>query len=198
MKKELKEIAEVKMGVSFRMRLEPDPTGEIAVIQMKDIDDTTLLHAEDLIRVRMPDYKKESHFVQKGELLFRSRGLTNTTSLVATDLPHTVLAAPMILIRVNMDILMPVYLQWFLNLPTTQATLAKKAEGTSVRMISKATLDTLEIPTPPLVRQKEIVEFANLVAEEERLTQELLKQRRRFIEGFLLRRAFEKQSRKEH
>ncbi len=189
MKKNLGEIAEVKMGVSFRTRLEPDPEGELAVIQMKDIDDTNLLHTEDLIRVREPEYKKESHFVKKGDLLFRSRGLTNTTSLIATDLQPTVLAAPMMVIRVKKNIIKPVYLQWFLNLPSTQATLAKRAEGTSVRMLSKATLDALEVPVPPLMRQKEIVELANLAAEEERLTQELLKQRQRFIEGFLLRRA---------
>jgi hypothetical protein len=189
MKKVLKELADAKMGVSFRTRLEPDSAGEIAVIQMKDIDDADLLHPEDLIRVRMPNQKKESHFVQKGDLLFRSRGLTNTTSLIATDVQRMVLAAPMILIRVKTDIIMPAYLQWFLNLPTTQAILTKKSEGTSVRMISKTTLETLEVPVPSLGHQQRIVELANLVAEEERLTQELLKQRQRFIEGVLLRRA---------
>lgn len=185
------------MGVSFRARLEPDPKGEITVIQMKDIDDTNLLHTEDLIRVHMPEFKKERHFVQKEELLFRSRGLTNTTTRFTAELPHAVLAAPMMVIRAKKNLILPQYLQWFLNLPTTQAILAKQAEGTSVRMISKAALDALEVPVPPLARQKEIVEFANLAAEEERLSQELLKQRRRFIEGFLLRCAFEKPPRKE-
>lgn len=197
MKRRIGEIAEIKMGYPFRTRLEPDPAGEIAVIQMKDIDDANLLHPEDLIRVRMQDYK-ESHLVQKGDLLFRSRGLTNTTALIATDVQRTVLAAPMILIRVKMDIIMPAYLQWFLNLPTTQATLAKQAEGTSVRMLSKATIDALEIPVPSLHQQKQIVELANLAAEEEHLTQELLRQRKRFVEGILLRRAFEQPSRKGH
>jgi len=102
------------------------------------------------------------------------------------------------LIRVKTDIIMPAYLQWFLNLPTTQATFAKQAEGTSVRMISKATLDALEIPVPPLVRQKEIVELANWVTQEERLTQELLRQRKRFVQGILLRRAFGQPCRKGH
>lgn len=197
MRKRLEEIAAVRMGFPFRTKLEADFAGEIAVIQMKDIDDTNLLHPENFIRVRMPDYK-ESHFVQKGDLLFRSRGLTNTTSLIATDLQRTVLAAPMMLIRVKTSIVLPAYLQWFLNLLTTQAILTKQSEGTSVRMISKATLEVLEVPVPPLACQKEIVELANLAAEEERLTQELLKQRQRFIEGFLLRRAFEQSSRKVH
>jgi len=198
MKKQFGQISEIRMGVSFRTRLEPDPEGEISVIQMKDIDDTNLLHSEDLIRIRMPELKKESHIIQREDLLFRSRGLTNTTSLVTIDLQHTVLAAPMMVIRAKKDIVLPTYLHWFLNLPTTQAVLAKQAEGTSVRMISKATLDVLEIPVPSLARQKEIVELINLASEEERLTQELLKQRKRFIEGFLLRRAFENQSRKGH
>jgi restriction endonuclease S subunit len=188
MKRWISQIAEVKMGFPFRSRLEPDPAGEIAVIQMKDIDNANLLHPEDLIHVRMPDYK-ESHLVRKGDLLFRSRGFTNTASLVATNLQRTVLAAPMMLIRVHAEIITPSYLQWFINLPSTQATLAKKAEGTSVRMINKTALEALEVPVPPLVRQKEIVQLADLAAKEEQLTQELLRQRKRFIEGFLLRRA---------
>lgn len=197
MERRIAQIADVRMGYPFRTRLEPDPTGNIAVIQMKDLDQANLLYDEDFIHVRMLDYK-ESHLVKKGDLLFRSRGLTNTAFLATVDLPHAVLAAPMMLIRAKTDVIMPAYLQWFLNLPTTQATLAKQAEGTSVRMLSKATLEALEVPVPSLHQQKQIVKLANLATREERLTQELLRQRKRFVEEILLRRAFEQLSRKGH
>ncbi|WP_432215053.1 hypothetical protein, partial [Salmonella enterica] len=51
----LVDIAEVRMGYSFRSRLETDAGGDVAVIQMKDIDDANLLHPEGLARVQMPD-----------------------------------------------------------------------------------------------------------------------------------------------
>lgn len=100
MQKALAAIAEVRMGYSFRSRLETDTAGDVAVIQMKDIDDADLLHPEGLVRIHLPDLK-DRHLVQEGDLLFRSRGVTNSVALVGGGLGRAVLAAPMLLIRPN-------------------------------------------------------------------------------------------------
>ena len=49
----LGELAEIQMGYPFRSRLEHDPQGDVTVIQMKDIDDANLLHADEAIRVTL-------------------------------------------------------------------------------------------------------------------------------------------------
>lgn len=110
------------MGYSFRSRLETDAQGDVAVIQMKDIDDANLLHHEGLLRVQMLDLR-ERHLVQVGDLLFRSRGVTYSAALVGGSLGCAVLAAPMLLIRPQTEVVEPAYLQWFINHPSTQATL---------------------------------------------------------------------------
>ncbi|WP_122799476.1 restriction endonuclease subunit S [Burkholderia pseudomallei] len=158
-------IAEVRMGYSFRSRLETDVDGDVAVIQMKDIDDSNLLHPEGLARIRMPDLK-DRHLVQKGDLLFRSRGVTNSAALVGEGYERTVLAAPMLLIRPKTEIVEPGYLQWFINHPATQAVLAGRAAGTAVKMLGKAVLDGIEVVLPPLERQHLIVEVARLALRE--------------------------------
>ena len=94
----LGDLADVKMGYPFRSRLEHDPQGDVAVIQMKDIDDANLLHAEEAIRVTLPKGKTH-HLLRAGDLLFRSRGRSNGAAQVLEGIGPAVLSAPMLLIR---------------------------------------------------------------------------------------------------
>lgn len=173
------------MGYPFRSRLEHDAMGAIAVVQMKDIDDASLLHVEDAVRVDLADVK-EHHLIRPGDLIFRSRGRTNTVALVSAIGP-AVLAAPMLLIRPIA--VLPAYLRWYINLPATQAALADRAEGTSVRMISKASLEALEIPVPSRLRQQLIVDVSGLAATEQGLLEQIARERKRLADGVLMRYA---------
>jgi hypothetical protein len=162
----LGELAEVQMGYPFRSRLEHDPEGDVTVIQMKDIDDANLLHAEEAIRVALPKGKTH-HLLRAGDLLFRSRGRSNGAAQVLDGISPAVLAAPMLLIRPHK--VLPAYLCWYINTPTTQAQLATQAEGTSVRMISAEALKSLEVPLPSLATQRSIVQAAALAEQEQTL-----------------------------
>jgi hypothetical protein len=182
----LGQVASIRMGYPFRSRLEHDATGAIAVVQMKDIDDASLLHVEDAVRVGLPDFN-EHHLIRRGDLVFRSRGRTNSVALVSADVGPAVLAAPMLLIR-PIEVL-PAYLLWYINLPTVQATLAAQAEGTSVRMISKAALEALEMPVPSRRKQQLIVEVSALATAEQELLEQIASKRKRLSDGVLMRYA---------
>jgi hypothetical protein len=182
----LGEIADVRMGYPFRSRLEHDPEGDVMVIQMKDIDDTNLLRAESAVRVALPEGKGH-HLIHEGDLVFRSRGRSNSVALVATNLGDAVLAAPMLLIRPRT--VLPTYLHWFINFPATQAALAAMAEGTSVRMISKDAIKDLDVPLPSLLRQRRIVEIASLAQREQALMAGISARRKRLAEGVLMQYA---------
>ena len=182
----LGQVATVQMGFPFRSRVEPDPAGSVAVVQMKDVDEDNFLHAEGAVRVRLPE-PKPHHLIKAGDLIFRSRGQTNSAALVATDIGTAVLAAPMLLIRPVT--VLPAYLLWYINLPATQAFLAAQSEGTSVRMISKAALEALELPVPDRRRQQLIIEMAELALSEQRLLLMIAEARRRLVDGLLKRYA---------
>jgi len=182
----LTQVASVQMGYPFRSRLEHSPKGAIAVLQMKDIDDANLLHVEDVVRVNLPEIK-EHHLIRPGDLIFRSRGRTNSVALVSADGGTTILAAPMLLIR-PVGVL-PAYLLWYINLPSTQTVLAALARGTSVQMISKAAQENLEIPLPSRQKQELIVEAANLAATEQSLMERIAQERKRLADGILMRYA---------
>jgi hypothetical protein len=182
----LGQVASIRMGYPFRSRLEHNAMGAIAVVQMKDIDDASALHVEDAVRVELADFK-EHHLIRPGDLVFRSRGRTNSVALVSADIGPAILAAPMLLIR-PVDVL-PAYLLWYINLPATQATLAAQAEGTSVRMISKAALEALEVPLPSRRKQQLIVEVSALAMAEQGLLEQIAEERKCLADGVLLRYA---------
>ncbi len=179
----LGELAEVRMGYPFRSRLEHDPLGHVTVIQMRDIDDSSVLHLEDAVKVTLPD-SKGHHQLQAGDLLFRSRGRSNTVAQVAEDIGEAVLAAPMLMIRPRASVL-PAYLHWYINLPQTQIVLGSMASGTAVQMISKDVLMTLELPVPGLAEQQRIVELAALAQREQVLMANIANRRRQLVEGVL-------------
>jgi hypothetical protein len=182
----LGELAEVQMGYPFRSRLEHDPQGDVAVIQMKDIDDTNLLHAEEAIRVTLPKGKAH-HLLRAGDLLFRSRGRSNGAALVLEGIDSAVLAAPMLLIRPRS--VLSGYLCWYLNAPATQSKLAALAAGTSVQMISAEALKTLDVPLPSALMQQRIAEAAALAEQEQSLLARIANLRQRLTTHMLMQLA---------
>jgi len=184
----LGELAEIQMGYPFRSRLEHDPQGDVAVIQMKDIDDANLLHTAEAITVTLPKGKTH-HLLRAGDLLFRSRGRSNGAAQVLEGIGRAVLSAPMLLIRPRR--VLPAYLCWYINAPATQAQLAALAEGTSVRMISAEALKTLDLPLPSLAAQQRIVQAAALADQEQTLLARIASLRQRLATRSLMKFARE-------
>jgi len=176
------------MGYSFRGRVEPHAEGELGVIQMKDIDHSSVLHQETVVRVLFPGDVRQ-HFVRNGDLIFRSRGETYSAAMVERAPLSAIVASPMILVRPRKEVVEPAYLRWFLNAPSTHKALESVAAGTAVKMINKSDLERLEVPVPPLEIQRKIVEIAELMEREARLSAEAARLRRQLVEATLMRQA---------
>lgn len=188
MKVRLKKIATVQTGYSFRSRLESLESGAVAVIQMKDLTSANHVCCDELVRVDM-EMPKEHHLVRPGDLVFRSRGLTSNSALLVDDPGAVVLAAPLLRIRVTSAAVLPEYLNWTISQLPAQSYLTSCAEGTALKMISKQSLENLEIFIPSLARQRFVVEMAALAAEEERILKTLTERRQQYISATLVRLA---------
>ncbi|HHE08192.1 MAG TPA: restriction endonuclease subunit S [Chlorobaculum parvum] len=186
MKVQLKQIASVQMGYSFRSRLEAVKSGDMEVIQMKDLRDDHVVDCSDLVTVEMKEIK-EHHLVRKGDLVMRSRGLLTTSAIVLEEPRIAVVAAPLLRIRVgDFNKVLPEYLNWYINQRDAQAFLHSRAIGTAQKMIGKEALDELEVFLPELARQKNIVEMAALSASELRLLHTLAEKRDQYISELLM------------
>lgn len=181
------DVARVQMGYSFRSRLEPEPLGELLVIQMKDIDEAARLRPEGAVRVSMPNNVAQ-HLLSPGDLVLRSRGQTYTAAMLESDVGPAVLAAPLILIRPQPPVA-PRYLLWFLNAAPTQAEFEAMARGTSVQMINLEAVKGVEVPVPPVAVQHQIAEAADLAQREQDLMGAIAHHRRRMVGQLLMQHA---------
>ena len=182
----LKQLATVWMGLSFRARLEPAKDGNIPVIQMRDLTEDNGLDVRNLLTIRLDGVSKH-HFVQRKDLIFRSRGRTNTTIIIDIEPDRAIVVAPLLGIRVTSEKVLPEYLCWFINQPPSQAFLHRHATGTAMVTIGKSVLEDLEISLPGIETQKQIAEIAALSDREQRLMRDLAKERKRLADGALMR-----------
>ena len=188
---QLKNIADVQMGFSFRARLEPEQNGNVAVIQMSDLTESRQArHFSNLTTVDANNINHR-HFVKRKDLVFRSRGKTTTTALINVKINRTVVAAPLLRIRVTNASVLPEYLCWFINQPASQAFLHRRATGTAMVMIGKSVLGDLEIPLPDLASQQKIAALAELSNKEQALMAKLAKAKANVIHRVLMRLATE-------
>ncbi len=182
----LKSIATVQVGYSFRSRLEQSEAGSVAVIQMKDLRGDNTVDCGDLVRVDMVE-PKGHHFVRKGDLVFRSRGLVTTSAVLLDDPGKAVVAAPLLRIRINDDDrVLPEYLNWYIAQRGAQQFLDSRAKGTFQKMIGKEAIGELSVELPTLEKQKNIVEMASLSAREQVLLHVLAEKRDQYISELLM------------
>jgi hypothetical protein len=184
----LKDVSSIQMGYSFRARLESMDSGSVAVIQMKDLTNQNRVNCSALAKIEM-EKPREHHLAKPGDLIFRSRGLTSTSAILSDDPGIAVVAAPLLRIRVTDHGVLPEYLNWFISQAPAQAFLTSHAKGTAQKMISKETLEGLEVFVPPLERQRAIVEITALAEKERHIMEKLAERRHQFISTQLTRLA---------
>lgn len=194
MRAKLKDIAETSSGATFRGRLLPMAGAEWVVIQMKDLSDNNSVSFEKAFRIdgRYP----ASAILQKGDLVFRSRGQVNTAALVEDECDKTICAAPLIRIRPDQQKVIPEYLRWYINHSIAQGYLRSRAKGTTVQMISKQALDQMEILLPPIEQQKTIAKYCRLSAQENQLLNQLNTKREAYNNSILMQLASQPQQTK--
>lgn len=157
---------------------------------MKDIADTFFVDPANATKVNV-DNLKENYQVAAKDIVFRSRGYTNTCSVVTSISAATVIAAPLFQIRAKTPEAMPEYLCWLLNQSPAQNYFNKNARGTSVRMIGRDTLENLPVDIPPLEIQQQITAIAKLADREQRLMVKLAERKKTLISEILMRVASE-------
>jgi restriction endonuclease S subunit len=186
MRTKLKKLATVQVGYSFRSRLESTLYGGVSVIQMKDLIDDNTVDCSDLVKIDMEAVKKH-HLVQKGDLVFRSRGHVTTAAVLLENPGKAVVAAPLLRIRVTKpDTVLPEYLNWYISQRDAQIFLTSRAKGTVQKMISKQAIEDLEVSLPPLEQQKNIVELASLSVREQTILNTLAEKRDQYISTILM------------
>lgn len=168
MKRILKDIVIIRTGLFSK----PSGNGEVVYLQSKHFDEDGQLHG-----MLYPDLNADGiskkHLLQEGDVLFAAKGTKNFAAVFENRNEPSVASTSFFVISSTDNKVMPQYLAWFLNNPSTQTLLKGHAIGTSIPSISKQVLENLEIPVPEIKTQKAIVEISKLRKKEKSLKQKI-------------------------
>ena len=134
---------------------------------------------EDIKKIQLDDIKPEE-IIKPGDILFKAKGLNNTAVLI-NDIPqNTTVTASCHIIRVIDKNFLPEYVCSWLNSAVAKNHFSKgagQATGVTIANVSKATLETLEIPLIPLKKQKLISNIEECAKQEKEMRQKIVEKK---------------------
>lgn len=148
-------IAIAQYGLSVR----GEKIGKYPILRMNCQQDGEILF-RNLQYIDLPSETFQNYKLSEGDLLFNR---TNSYELVGRTAifygrADCVFASYLIRLKVNCDLVLPHFLNYYLNLNSTQVTLKTFAtRGVSQSNINASKLRLLSVPVPPMKDQKEIV-----------------------------------------
>ena len=185
MKIKFKKIANIQSGYSFRSKIEKENNGNVLVIQMKDLTDQFKVNTNNLDKIEIRDLK--NHYkIWKNDIIFKTRGLDTTACILDKEVANTILAAPLLKIRIESKNILPEYIFWYLNQKPAQIFFNSRAKGTFQKMITKQVIEELEIEIPTFEKQQMIVEISQLANKEQSLLKQLANKKDEYISAILL------------
>lgn len=180
----LRDIAFIQLGYSFREGLSSDPNAPVRVVQMRDLRDDHIVDLENTDRVDLDP--PTNQWLQRGDILVRSRGESVTSAIVDADVDAVIAAAPLLRVRVTSPAILPQYLNWIINQEPSQVYFAKNIEGSNVKMMSRRALEDLPIEVPPVEHQEKVIHLAGLATREKRLVEVIGKHRDELLSHVML------------
>jgi len=149
--------------------------GEVYYIQARDFDENRNI-ARNLVPVLSYTENFEKHFLKKGDLLIVAKGSSFLSAVFDGTYKNAVASTVFLIARVNNEsTILPEYLSWFLNSPSTQSYLLSLARGTSIPSINKKTLLEFDVPVPEIKKQKMVLELESLRKKEALLNRKIRK-----------------------
>lgn len=181
MKRRLADIAQVRPGYLFRGRVKPDPRGPVRVVQIKDIDADRQIRVAGLDRVTID--KPELYRVERGDVLFLSRGHRLYATVVPDVDVNTIATGYFFILRPRGGVLLPDFLAWSLNQPDFQESLKPIHRGSHMPMVARADLESLKIHVPRLAVQERVLHLNELLQRERHLATAIQEKRALLVQA---------------
>lgn len=164
----MNDIAEARIGHTFREGVSPDPEGNLLILQSKDMSEGTLPGNHNLVRATVPRFDLEL-ITKPGDVVFLPRGTRFPALAIRGDLVGALVAAPLYIIRPYHELADADYLAALINAPALQLSLRAQAKGSYIPQVPAEALRELKLPLPPLPEQRAIAAIAELSREEARI-----------------------------
>lgn len=183
----LSRVAEVRSGSMLDLR-----DSAALFISVSDIS-LAGLRTSRLTEGALPPKAGPIAALSQGDIVVAMRGASNPAAVVSiSDVDRPVFATLDVAVIRSDSSVEPYYLAWFLNLPATQDALSADRSGSTAPRLTLPALKDLEVPLPPIGKQRAIVAVAHEAQRESRLIERLQKARQRLVNELLRRSAEER------
>lgn len=192
MEVKLSQVCSIQTGYTARGRLDAAGHGNVLAIQLRDVAPNGSITANNLTRIHL-DPLPEKYLVRAGDVVFRSRGERTTAAVIDAAFSGAALAVlPLMILRPDPRVLSGAYLAWAINQEPAQRHFGENAQGTSLRMVSRSSLEDLEIAVPSIQAQQRILRLDALAERERGLAHQLTLKRHELILRLLVECASER------
>ncbi|PJA87308.1 MAG: hypothetical protein CO141_00070 [Candidatus Moranbacteria bacterium CG_4_9_14_3_um_filter_42_9] len=154
-KKDLKDIAEVIAGYSFRTALQGKEDASLFVLQAKNILDGSIVDENNLDGIDFENYRSKA-VVKKGDVVISSRGSFRAGS-VSLESKNIIAASSVYILRLKKETVRPEYLAIYLNSIEGQKQLIECATGAAIKAIRKNDLENISVAMPSAETQEKII-----------------------------------------
>lgn len=152
----LEDIAQITRGAQVPKRAEVVEDGDVYFLNIKDIQEKRIQY-EGADKVRSTNSVcKGKYRIQKDDILITSKGTALKLAIVEDYSPEAYISGNLTLIRVNPEKYHPYVLFEYLNSRQGQISLERIQSGTTIRILSNASLQKLKIPEYHLEKMREI------------------------------------------
>lgn len=154
--KDLKDIAEIIAGYSFRTALQSKENASFFVIQAKNILSGGLVDENNLDGIDFENYRSRAT-IKKNDIVVSSRG-SFRAGIVGSGNKNIIAASSVYILRLKNDDIRPEYLMIYLNSSHGQKQLIESSTGVAVKSIKKNDLENIKVIAPTVEKQEKIIE----------------------------------------
>ena len=152
----LEEIAQIVRGSQLLKKSDIKESGAAFFINIKDIQNARLEFGQADRIQRTSSVCKAKFRISKDDILLTSKGAVLKAAIVEANPPEAYISGNITMIRVDQRKYDPYVLFEFLISEQGQIALERIQSGTTIRIISNASLQTLKVPNYDLARMKQI------------------------------------------
>jgi hypothetical protein len=174
----LRDLAHISAGHPIRDAVRNVPGGDVAVVQIKNVDAETGIDWPAVARTKLTG-RREPDWLKPGDILFAARGQRNIAVHVSEPPAKAVCSPHFFLIRIkNEQEALPEFVAWQMNLPKSQNYLASSATGSFITSIRRQVLETVPLRLPSMEHQKLLANLGQAAVREKELIKRMIENRK--------------------
>ena len=169
---EVKKLGEVANSVNYGTSSPATEGGCYTYIRMNNLTYSGYLDLNDVKKIDVSENEMEKCIVRKGDILFNrtnSKDLVGKTVLFDLD-EEMIIAGYIIRVRVNTDVVLPIYVVRYMNTPFMKTYFRNLCKGAvNQANINSKELKTIPILMPPLTLQQEFADKIEAIEKQKEL-----------------------------